>query len=339
MTRSTEHDGATHADTRDGHELHEAHGAHPATGGINSMAASATLHCLTGCAIGEIAGLIIGTALGFSNLATIALAVGLAFLFGYALSTLPLIKAGLGFFGALGIVLAADTLSIATMEVVDNAVMAAIPGAMDAGLGNPVFWLGMMVALTAAFVVAYPVNRYLLARGRGHALTHQYMHGAEATGWRRSIPSFGSGALAAVIVAFMLGGLVVASTSGLGTGEGHGAAADDARTVEVSMTDAMTFEPDSFTVAAGETVRFAVTNTGQTVHEFLVGDEAAQAEFAEEMAHGERDHQREAGVTVDPGHTETFEYTFGEAGDVLLAACHEPGHYEAGMVATITVTD
>ncbi|HET6920738.1 MAG TPA: DUF4396 domain-containing protein [Jiangellaceae bacterium] len=144
----------------------------------NSMAANATLHCLTGCAIGEIAGLMIGTALGLSTGVTIALAVGLAFLFGYALSTLPLIQAGLGFFSALSVVFAADTLSIATMEIVDNLVMALIPGAMDAGLVNPIFWLGMMIALAAAFVVAFPVNRYLIDKGKGHALTHQYHHGS-----------------------------------------------------------------------------------------------------------------------------------------------------------------
>ena len=148
-----------------------------ATNNLNSMAASATLHCLTGCAIGEILGLLIGTALGLSVGATIALAVALAFVFGYALSTLPLIKAGLGFFAALSVVFAADTLSIATMELVDNAVMAVIPGAMDAGLVNPVFWLSMFVALTAAFIAAFPVNRYLLTKGKGHALVHQYHHG------------------------------------------------------------------------------------------------------------------------------------------------------------------
>lgn len=145
----------------------------------NAMAASATLHCLTGCAIGEILGLMIGTALGFSNLATIALAVGLAFLFGYSLSTLPLLKAGLGFFAALSVVLAADTLSIAVMEVVDNLVMALIPGAMDAGLVNPVFWVSMMIALAAAFVAAFPVNRRLIDKGKGHALTHQFHEGHE----------------------------------------------------------------------------------------------------------------------------------------------------------------
>ena len=330
---------ADHAAAQSDHPDHGAHDGQPAMGGdINAMAASATLHCLTGCAIGEILGLIVGTAIGLSNVATIALAIGLAFIFGYTLSTLPLVKAGLGFFGALGIVLAADTLSIATMELVDNAVMAAIPGAMDAGLSNPVFWLGMMVALTAAFIAAYPVNRYLLARGKGHALTHHYMHGAQATDSRRFIPSLGSGALAAVIVAFMLGGLVVAGASGLDTGD-HSAAAEDARTIEVSMTDELRFEPAEITVAPGETVRFVVTNTGESVHEFLIGDEAAQAEFEAEMSGEEMDHDTSSGLSVDPGQTETFDYTFGDTDEVIFAGCHEPGHYEGGMVATITVSD
>jgi hypothetical protein len=144
---------------------------------LNGLAASATLHCLTGCALGEVVGLLIGTALGLGSVPTIALAVALAFLFGYALSTLPLLRMGIAFKAALGVVLAADTLSIAVMEVVDNAVMAGIPGAMDEGLVNPIFWIGMIVALTAAFVAAYPVNRFLLARGKGHALTHQFHEG------------------------------------------------------------------------------------------------------------------------------------------------------------------
>ena len=142
----------------------------------NAMAASATLHCLTGCAVGEILGLMIGTAAGLSDGVTIALAVGLAFLFGYLLSTLPLLRSGLGFFAALSLVFAADTLSIATMEVTDNLVMWLIPGAMEAGLVEPVFWIGMIIALTAAFVVAFPVNRYLIDKGKGHALTMQHHH-------------------------------------------------------------------------------------------------------------------------------------------------------------------
>jgi hypothetical protein len=138
------------------------------------MAVSATLHCLTGCALGEVAGLIIGTAAGLSNYSTIVLAVALAFVFGFTLSTLPLLKTGLGFFKALSIVFAADTLSIATMEVVDNLVMIIIPGAMDASLVDPLFWISMPVSLTAAFFAALPVNMYLLKRNKGHALTMQY---------------------------------------------------------------------------------------------------------------------------------------------------------------------
>jgi hypothetical protein len=144
---------------------------------LNAMAASATLHCLTGCAIGEILGLMIGTAVGLSAGLTVVLAVGLAFVFGYALSTLPLLQGGLGFFAALSLVFAADTLSIATMEVVDNLVMLVIPGAMDSGLVNPLFWVSMTLALAAAFAAAFPVNRYLLGKGKGHALTHAYHPG------------------------------------------------------------------------------------------------------------------------------------------------------------------
>jgi hypothetical protein len=215
------HEHATHHD--DEHHGHEHHGHedHGMGGNVNAMAVSATLHCLTGCAIGEIAGLIIGTAAGLSNTVTIAISVSLAFLFGYALSTLPLLKAGLTFGAALSVVLAADTLSILTMEVVDNAVMAAIPGAMNAGLVNVVFWIGMLIALTAAFLAAYPVNRVLLQRGKGHALTHQYHHGTSTpTGWRRHIPAFSTGALIGVILAFLLGGLVVSASAELTTENG-----------------------------------------------------------------------------------------------------------------------
>jgi hypothetical protein len=141
---------------------------------LRQTALSATLHCLTGCAIGEVLGLIIGEALGWPTAGTVALAIVLAFVFGYSLSMRPVLKSGVPLKVALGLVLAADTLSIATMEIVDNTVMAAIPGAMEAGLDNPTFWWGMAVALAAAFVAAYPVNYYLLKRGKGHALTHEY---------------------------------------------------------------------------------------------------------------------------------------------------------------------
>jgi len=191
-----------------GSDPHAGH-AHPTAGGVNAMALSATLHCLTGCAIGEIAGLVIGTAAGLGSGLTIAISVALAFTFGYALSTLPLLRVGLPVGTALSVVLAADTLSILTMEVVDNLVIATIPGAMDAGLVNSLFWLGMMIALSAAFVAAYPVNRYLLRRGKGHALTHEYHGSAPAAGARRFIPSFSTGTLVAAITAFLLGGLLV----------------------------------------------------------------------------------------------------------------------------------
>lgn len=144
------------------------------TQALNRMARMATLHCLTGCAIGEIAGLILGTAFGLTNLVTVIIAIALAFVTGYTLSTLPLLKGGLNLKTALLTVLAADTLSILTMEITDNAVQVSIPGAMNAGLSNPLFWLTMPLSLAAAFIVAFPVNRYLLTRGQGHALTHKY---------------------------------------------------------------------------------------------------------------------------------------------------------------------
>jgi hypothetical protein len=146
------------------------------------MAISATLHCLTGCAIGEVLGLVIGTAFGLSNGITILLAIVLAFIFGFSLSTLPLVKAGVSFTAALVVVAAADTLSITTMEIVDNLVMVAIPGAMHATLTDPLFWVSMPIALTAAFFAALPVNKYLLKRNKGHALTmnllgeHEHKH-------------------------------------------------------------------------------------------------------------------------------------------------------------------
>ena len=173
------------------------------------MAVSATLHCLTGCAIGEIAGLMIGTPAGLGNGWTVAISVALAFVFGYALSTLPLLKGGLGLGAALSLVLAADTLSILTMEVVDNLVVLVVPGAMDAGLVNPTFWVTLPLALAVAFVVALPVNQYLLGRGKGHALTHAHHGTADAVGVRRLLPTFPTSTLVAVILAFLLGGLIV----------------------------------------------------------------------------------------------------------------------------------
>ena len=143
------------------------------TGNLNSLAFSATVHCLTGCAIGEVAGMAIGTALGLSNLATIVLAVVLAFLFGYGLTSLPLLRSGMALGAVIPIAFASDTLSIATMEVVDNLIVLTIPGAMDAGLDSLLFWGSLAFALVVAGLVALPVNRWLIARGKGHAVIHQ----------------------------------------------------------------------------------------------------------------------------------------------------------------------
>jgi len=143
---------------------------------LNRVAFSATVHCLTGCAIGEVLGMVIGTALGWGDYETIALAVVLAFFFGYSLTMLPLLRGGLTLATAIPLALASDTISIAVMEIVDNAIMLWIPGAMEAGLTNLLFWGSLAVALLIAGAVAYPVNRWLIARGRGHAVVHAH-HG------------------------------------------------------------------------------------------------------------------------------------------------------------------
>ncbi|MBA3307036.1 MAG: DUF4396 domain-containing protein [Thermoleophilaceae bacterium] len=160
----------------DGHEM-------PASGGaLNSVAFSATLHCLTGCAIGEVLGMIIGTALGFSDLGTIALAVALAFLFGYGLTSLPLLRAGFTLAAVIPIALATDTFSIAVMEIVDNAIMLIVPGAMESGVGDILFWGALSFALVIAGLVAFPVNRWLITRGQGHAVLHETgIHGGPPT--------------------------------------------------------------------------------------------------------------------------------------------------------------
>ena len=133
----------------------------------------ATLHCLTGCAIGEILGMVIATALGWGNVASVALSVALAFLFGYGLTIRPVLRAGVGVRRAAGVALAADTVSIATMEIVDNAFILAVPGAIAAGLGEALFWWSLSLSLVIAFVLTVPVNRWLIARGRGHATVHE----------------------------------------------------------------------------------------------------------------------------------------------------------------------
>jgi tryptophan-rich sensory protein len=155
------------------HDQHP-HAAAALRSNLNVTAFWATLHCLSGCAVGEVLGMVIGTAIGLSNGATIALAIVLAFAFGYTFTMVPLRRAGMGWRQVLRLALAADTASIAIMEVVDNAAMLMIPGAMDAGLASPWFWGSLAVSLLVAGAAAYPVNRWLIARGKGHAVVHRH---------------------------------------------------------------------------------------------------------------------------------------------------------------------
>ena len=153
------------------------HGDHGNHGGTSwAMAAQATLHCLTGCAIGEVLGMVVGTAVGLHNAGTVVLSVVLAFAFGYALTMRGVLRAGLPLRRAVRIALAADTVSILVMEVIDNTVMVAVPGAMDAGLAEPLFWVALAGSLALAFVLTTPVNRWMIGRGRGHAVVHG-LHG------------------------------------------------------------------------------------------------------------------------------------------------------------------
>jgi hypothetical protein len=199
------------------------HGAHAMpTGGreLTNVAVSATLHCLTGCAIGEVLGMVIGTALGFSQWGTVGLAVGLAFLFGYALTSLPLLRAGFALSAVIPIALAADTFSIAVMEVVDNAVMLAIPGAMESGVDSLLFWGALSFALAVAFVIALPVNRWLIARGKGHTAVHATgVHGGPSPKLVGTILAVAFAFGSAVLVAELLDG----SDEPVHEGDRHGA--------------------------------------------------------------------------------------------------------------------
>ncbi|MCF3131763.1 DUF4396 domain-containing protein [Streptomyces olivochromogenes] len=159
------------------HSAHEGHAHHGAAGSASwSMAAQATLHCLTGCAIGEVLGMVIGTALGWGNLPTTVLAIVLAFFFGYSLTLRGVLKAGVDFRTAFRVALAADTLSIAVMELIDNGVILFWPNAMDAQLSDLLFWASLAISLAVAFVVTTPVNKWTIGRGKGHAVVHQYHH-------------------------------------------------------------------------------------------------------------------------------------------------------------------
>ncbi|MGW7369591.1 DUF4396 domain-containing protein [Streptomyces sp. NPDC054841] len=169
------HHHTEHAGHTEQHGVHEGHEGHH--GGASwSMAARATLHCLTGCAIGEVLGMIIGTALGWGNAPTMVLAIALAFFFGYALTLSAVVRAGLSLKAAVGVALAADTLSIVVMELVDNGVLLLVPGAMDAHLSDGLFWGALALAFLVAFLVTTPVNKWMIGRGKGHAVVHQYHH-------------------------------------------------------------------------------------------------------------------------------------------------------------------
>jgi hypothetical protein len=216
--------------------IHTERTHHPGPGvsgdSLNRIAALATLHCLTGCAIGEVLGMEIGTALGFGNAATIALAVLLAFVFGYSLTLLPLVRSGLTVAVAVPLAFASDSFSIAVMELVDNGVMLAVPGAMDAPLSNPLFWGSLAFALAVAYVIAFPVNRYLIARGQGHAVIHEahgHRDGADrlhrpeqATVARASArrPILIGRAAMVVTVAVAAGGALIVESDGRSPGHG-----------------------------------------------------------------------------------------------------------------------
>jgi hypothetical protein len=166
----------TNAHDEKRHAPDESQNAHSEKQSLRRLAASATTHCLTGCAIGEVLGLVIASALGWSTVPSIAIAIVLAFVFGYSLTLRPLLSGGVALGAALGIAFAADTLSITVMEIVDNAIILLIPGAMDAGLASGLFWGSLALALAIAWVAAYPVNYWLLSRGKGHAVAHAH-HG------------------------------------------------------------------------------------------------------------------------------------------------------------------
>ncbi|MFH8802294.1 DUF4396 domain-containing protein [Streptomyces sp. NPDC017936] len=172
----TTHDHAGHAGHpgHEGHPGHDAHGHASATGASWPMAAKATLHCLTGCALGEILGMVVGTALAWGNAPTMILAIALAFLFGYSFTLFAVRRAGLSLRSAVKVALAADTVSIAVMELVDNAIIAVTPGAMDATLSDGLFWSALLGGFAVAFLITTPVNKWMIGRGKGHAVVHAH---------------------------------------------------------------------------------------------------------------------------------------------------------------------
>lgn len=178
MDHSTHHSGTAHDHTAPagGHDHggHAGHHVDHAHGTTWAMAMKATLHCLTGCAIGEILGMVIGTALMWGNAPTMVLAIGLAFVFGYSFTLFAVVRAGVSLKAAIKVALAADTVSIAVMELVDNGIIALTPGAMDAHLSDGLFWYALLGGFAVAFVITTPVNKWMIGRGKGHAVVHAY---------------------------------------------------------------------------------------------------------------------------------------------------------------------
>ena len=248
------------------HEHH--HHEMPTEGSaLTAVAFSATLHCLTGCAIGEITGMIIGTALGFSDWGTIALAVALAFLFGYTLTSLPLLRAGLAVSAVVPIALASDTLSIAVMEIVDNGIMLAVPGAMEAGVADVLFWGSLSVALVIAGAIALPVNRWLIARGKGHTAVHN-------TGIHGGPPTRVVAAIAAVAAVFGTTVLTVEAVHGGDGGHGAGTAPAAVRGLQASA-NGMTLSVDQRELPRGREsqLSFRILEGGTPVEDFEVEHE------------------------------------------------------------------
>ncbi|MDG9681980.1 DUF4396 domain-containing protein [Streptomyces sp. DH18] len=172
MDHGTHHTGTDH--DHGGRRPHAGHAGQRKGGATWGTAAKATLHCLTGCAIGEILGMVIGTALMWGNVQTMILAIALAFVFGYSFTLFAVLRAGLDFRTALKVALAADTVSIAVMELVDNGIIALTPGAMDAHLSDALFWTALLGGFAVAFVITTPVNKWMIGRGKGHAVVHAY---------------------------------------------------------------------------------------------------------------------------------------------------------------------
>jgi hypothetical protein len=190
------------------HQHHDHHHELPTSGReLTGVAFSATLHCLTGCALGEIAGMVIGTAFGWSNAGTVAISIALAFVFGYSLTSLPLLRSGLALASVVPIAAASDTVSIGVMELVDNAIVLAIPGALSAGLGDVLFWGSLSFSLVVAGLAALPVNRWLIARGRGHAAVHRTgVHGGPPVRLVAAVAVVAAVFGSAVLIAEALGG-------------------------------------------------------------------------------------------------------------------------------------